>query len=105
MYLHDQEMWVVDIHADALEEVCDTIVLRVDTVDHVLVLSIDVDLSCNNDFIAVVVSDWRFFFVPIVECNRDCSSSYTCLSVLKQCFLNQGRVTVPCKQDHLARLL
>ena len=62
-------MGVVDIHADALKEVRDSIVLRVDAVDHVLVLSINVDLSCHYDFIAVVVSNWRLFFVAIVECN------------------------------------
>ena len=86
-------MWVVDIHADTLEEVCDAIVLRVDAVDHVLVLSIHVDLSSNNDFITVVVSDWRFFFVPIVECYRDCSSSYACLSILKERFLSEHGLT------------
>lgn len=82
-------MWVVDIHADTLEEVCDAIVLRVDAVDHVFVLSIHVDLSCNNDFITVVISNWRLFFVPIVECYRDCSSSYACLSILKERFLSE----------------
>ena len=76
-------MGIVDVHSNALEEIGNSVVLRVDAVDHVFVLAVDIDLSSDNDFIAVVIADRGLVFVPVVECDRNGGAGDSSLAILK----------------------
>ena len=57
--LHDQEVRVVHIQLDRSEEVLDSVVLDVASIDEVLVLPSDDDLSGDGDLIVVLVTQGR----------------------------------------------
>ena len=83
-------MRIVDIELYRSEEVLNSVVLDIATIDEVLVLATNDNLSSDSDLIIMFISQWRLFLVSVVKCDGDSCLGHTSLTILVHQLLEVG---------------
>ena len=75
---------------DRSEEILNSVVLNIATIDQVFVLATYDNLSGDSHLIIVLISQWRLFLVSVIKCDGHSGLGDTSLTILVDQLLQVG---------------